>query len=226
MGIRKKKRKVGVGLKRNLKKRKEKWNAWPNWAEDLIFSFGWFFFSFDLHLRSLIFSDHASSPSFDFHSWNLDLIFFHFPLKFQKPSFHSTPLSNFKNPLSSLSISLSLSSAHHLSLSLSITPLSIDYALAHWRRTSVIDNPRMLPPSHLLAPFNLPNVDSTPRHQVEPNICGETERLQPKVEPQCRIPLVLRFVVGEARYMPLKLLWVCFGGYLWFSWNFFIPIDF
>ncbi|TYJ98373.1 PHD finger protein ALFIN-LIKE 3-like isoform X2 [Cucumis melo var. makuwa] len=48
----------------------------------------------------------------------------------------------------------------------------------------------MLPLSHLFAPFNLLNVDSTPRHQVEPNVCGKTERLQPKVEPQCRIPLV------------------------------------
>uniref|UniRef100_A0A9I9ED06 Uncharacterized protein n=1 Tax=Cucumis melo TaxID=3656 RepID=A0A9I9ED06_CUCME len=68
----------------------------------------------------------------------------------------------------------------------------------------------MLPPSHLLAPFNLSNVDSTPHHQVEPNVCGKTERLWLKVEPQCRIPLVLRFVVGEARYTPLKLLWICF----------------
>ncbi|KAA0032497.1 PHD finger protein ALFIN-LIKE 3-like isoform X2 [Cucumis melo var. makuwa] len=48
----------------------------------------------------------------------------------------------------------------------------------------------MLPLSHLFAPFNLLNVDSTPRHQVEPNVCGKTERLQPKVEPQCRISLV------------------------------------
>uniref|UniRef100_A0A9I9E7I5 PHD finger protein ALFIN-LIKE n=2 Tax=Cucumis melo TaxID=3656 RepID=A0A9I9E7I5_CUCME len=72
----------------------------------------------------------------------------------------------------------------------------------------------MLLPSHLFASFNLPNVNSTPRHQVEPNVCGETERLQPKVKPQCRIPLVLRFVVGEARYTPLKLLWICFGEYM------------
>ncbi|KAA0054542.1 6-phosphogluconate dehydrogenase [Cucumis melo var. makuwa] len=36
-------------------------------------------------------------------------------------------------------------------------------------------------------------------------------RLLPKVEPQCRIPLVLRSVLDEARSTPLELLWVCFG---------------
>ncbi|TYJ96904.1 gag/pol protein [Cucumis melo var. makuwa] len=44
-------------------------------------------------------------------------------------------------------------------------------------------------------------------------------RLLPKVEPQCRIPFVLRFVLDEARSTPLELLWTptTRGGQSWLA---------